>query len=198
MPANGEVDVTFIVDEPRSPRDLGWSDDDRRLGIRLEAVTVREIHRSVPVGGTVAFGEGSGAERLLLDGWSALEAKGVWTDGPQATLALTPAPARPGALELVLEGDPFVLPEHPELTVEAIVRGEKLGGRTFRHRRGARLLRRRHPPLRVVVPAAARDDAGRLALELRLREPARPVDLGLSSDDRSLGFRLRSLTVREG
>jgi hypothetical protein len=35
-------------------------------------------------------------------------------------------------------------------------------------------------------------------LELRLRHPARPVDLGISDDSRRLGVRLRSLEIREG
>jgi hypothetical protein len=198
LPADGSVDLAFVIEEPSSPRELGWSDDDRRLGIRLETITLEEIDRSVRLGEVVAFKEGSGSERLLGEGWSVLEPTGVWTDGPHASLVFRPTPAPVGDLELVLEGDPFVFPDHQELTTEVFARGERLGARTFRHRRGARLLRRRHPPLSVVVPATARDESGRVALELRLGEPARPVDLGVSSDERSLGFHLQSLTVRDG
>ena len=39
--ADGEVDLTFEIEEPSTPLELGWSaDDDRRLGILLRTVTL--------------------------------------------------------------------------------------------------------------------------------------------------------------
>jgi hypothetical protein len=197
-PANGEVDLTLIVEEPNSPLALGWSADDRPLGILLRAITLTEVDRSVRPGEKIVFSAGSGSERVLGEGWSALEANGVWTEGATASLVLKPTPPSPGDVELVLAVDPFVIPSHPELKVEISARGVPLGADVFRHRRGARLLGKLRRPLRVVVPAAAIDESGRAVIELRLRDPVSPADLGLSDDSRRLGLRLRSLAVQAG
>jgi hypothetical protein len=195
VPANGEIDLTFVIEEPRSPLELGWSDDDRRLGFLLRTVTVEEVDRSVQPGETVVFSEGSGAERLLAEGWSPLEPTGVWTDGKKACLALKLMVAEDEDAELVLAVEPFVAPEQPELKVEASARGTHLGTRVFRHRR---LLWRagRANHLRVVVPPSARDETGRTVVELRLQEPVSPLDLGVGDDPRRLGLHLRSLVAR--
>ena len=106
-PVPAEVDLAFVIDKPKSPAEVGWSDDERRLGIRLREVALEEVDRSLRPGERIAFAEGSGAERLLGEGWSFLEPTGVWTDGEQASLVLklTDAPAcscraRPGGLRL--------------------------------------------------------------------------------------------------
>jgi hypothetical protein len=202
---DGEVDLMFEIEDPTTPLALGWSaDDDRRLGINLRTVTFEEVDRSVRPGERIAFTEGSGAERLLGEGWSALEPTGVWTDGERACLVLRLTDVPPGDAELVLEVDAFVTPDHPELEVEVSSLDEQLGGRLFRH--SSRLVRRGRAvfrpgsadhALRVPLPASVRDDAGRVVLELRLRDPASPLELGLSRDARRLGLHLRSLVVRE-
>ena len=196
VPADGKADLTLMIEEPSSPLELGWSADDRRLGILLRTVTLEELDRSVREGETIVFAADSGAERFLGEGWSMLEPTGVWTDGERASLVLKLTDAPPGDAELVLEVDPFVTREHPELKVDVSAQGEQLGARVFRHRRALLRPGKGHPPLHVVVPASVRDERGRTVLELRLRDPASPVDLGLSGDARRLGLRLRSLTVR--
>jgi hypothetical protein len=197
MPADGEVDLTLIIDKPSSPRELGWSTDDRRLGILVRTITLEDVDRSARPGEEIAFGERSDSERFLGQGWSKPEATGVWSDGEKAFLVLKPTPDRPGDVELALAVDAFVTREHRELNVEIYAGGQRLGSRAFRHRIGARRLGRGHRRLRVVVPATARDDWGRVVLELRIQDPARPVDLGLSDDSRRLGLQLRSLMVQE-
>jgi hypothetical protein len=192
VPADGKVDLTLMIEEPSSPHELGWSEDDRQLGLLLRTLVVEEVDRGVRLGDEIVFSEGSGAERLLGDGWSAMESSGVWTDGDRASLVLRPTPAT-GTVELVLAVDPFVTPDHPELNVEVFAGGVKRGAEVFRHRRPARLQKRR---LRVVLPASAGDGMGRIVVELRLQDPVSPRDLGLSEDGRRLGLRLRSLSVR--
>jgi hypothetical protein len=193
VPADGKVDLTLMIEEPSSPHELGWSEDDRQLGLLLRTVVVEEVDRGVRLGDEIVFSEGSGAERLLGDGWSAIEPSGVWTDGERASLVLKPTPAPLGSIELVLAVDPFVTPDHPELNVEVFAGGVKRGAEVFRHRRPALLQERR---LRVVLPASASDGMGRIVVELRLQDPVSPHDLGLSDDARRLGLRLRSLSVR--
>ena len=93
---------------------------------------------------------------------------------------------------------PFLTPDHPELKVEVYAQGEQLGARVFRHRRALFRLGRAHRPLRAVLPESVKDDTGRAVVELRLHDPASPLDLGLSNDSRRLGLHLRSLTVEQG
>jgi hypothetical protein len=195
VPADGDVDLTLMIEEPSSPLELGWSADDRRLGILVRAVTLEEVDRSLRLGEEMVFSQGSGAERLLGEGWSALEPTGVWTDGEKASLVLKLMDAPPGDVELVLAVDPFVTPDHPELKVEVSAQGEQLGARVFRHRRAVFRPGKAHRPLRAVLPASVRDETGRAVLELRLHDPAKPLDLGLSDDSRRLGLHLRSLAA---
>jgi hypothetical protein len=195
-PPSGEVELALSIPEPRSPRELGWSKDDRPLGLLVRGLTVAELDPSVSQGEKIVFSEGSGADRLLGHGWSGLESTGVWTDGEEATLVLKLTPAPTADSELLLDVEPFLSPRHRELEVEVFARDQRLAARTFRHRRGARRLRLRHPPLRISLPPAVLGEDGRVVLELRVRNPVRPVDLGVSDDRRRLGLHLRSLTVR--
>jgi hypothetical protein len=187
-PPDGRVDLTFIIEEPRSPRALGWSADDRPLGILIQAITLEEVDRSVTPGEKIVFSEGSAADRLLGEGWSKLEPTGVWTDGEVASLLLRLTDAPPTDAELVLGVIPFVTPDHPELEVEASALGERLARRAFRHDKPDRFLR-------IPLPAAAKSQAARIRLELRLHDPARPVNLGFSGDERMLGLHLQWLMV---
>jgi hypothetical protein len=190
VPAEGEVDLEFVIEEPNSPAALGWSDDDRALGIRLRTVTLEEIDRSVRPGEKIVFAEGSGAQRLLGDGWSALEETGVWTVAEEAGLVLRLTDMPPAAAELVLAASAFVTPDHPELKVEVFALDQELAGRVFRHGEGQRLLR-------IPFPAGAGAQAARTVFDVRVSDPARPVDLGLGDDARRLGLYLEWLMVRK-
>jgi hypothetical protein len=41
--ARRNAQLTLVVDEPRTPRALGWSDDERELGIHLRSVTLEHV-----------------------------------------------------------------------------------------------------------------------------------------------------------
>jgi hypothetical protein len=194
--ADGEVVLAFRIEEPSSPLELGWSADDHRLGFVIRSVTLEEVDRSLRPGEKFDFDQNSGAERFLGDGWSTPEPTGVWTYSEKASLVLKLPTAPTGDAELVLAVDPFVTPDHPELEVEVFVQGEQVGARVFRHRKAVFGLGRSHGPLRAVLPASARDETGRAVVELRLSDPASPLDLGLSDDSRRLGLHLRSLEAR--
>ena len=38
--ARGNVQLTFVVDEPRTPLSVGWSDDERQLGVQLRSLRI--------------------------------------------------------------------------------------------------------------------------------------------------------------
>jgi hypothetical protein len=177
------------VTNPARPVDLGLSTDARRLGVLLRSLMLKEVDdRSVRLGERVVFAEGSGAERLLGDGWSSLEPTGVWTIGERAQLILDLTDIAPTDLELVLDVAAFVTPDHPELEVEALAREQRLAARVLRYGEADH-------SFRIQLPAAMMDEERRAVLDLYLRDPARPVDLGLSGGPRRLGVHLRSLTV---
>ncbi len=159
LPADGKVDLTFELDGLRSPMELGWSDDERPLGILLRSLAVEEVDRSVRLGEKIVFSDESGAKRLLGEGWSAMEAAGVWTDGDRASLVLRPTVDVPEDAELVLNAAPFLTPDHPVLEVQASV--------IWRTARQARL-----PPRQGARPPA-RSAAGRQRANCRGARPAR-------------------------
>jgi hypothetical protein len=188
--AAGKVDVSLVIEEPRSPLAVGWSTDDNRpLGILIQAVTLETVDRTVRPGERIVFIESSGADRLLGDGWSELEPTGVWTVSEAASLILKPSAPAGLDVELVLGISAFVTRDHRKLELEVSVGGERLAEHIFRHRRA-------HSRIHVPLPAVARDATGRTVLELALRDPMRPADLGVSEDVRRLGIHLRSLTMR--
>ena len=169
--AAGTTDLTLIIDEPRSPLARGWSSDPRELGIHLRTVSLGEADHSVRLGESVVFYEGSGAERFLGDGWSYLEPTGVWTVGEHARLILELTDTEPTDVEIVLEVAPFLTDDHPELEVTVSAREQRVGGHVFRHGE-------QHPILRFRLPGVLMDADGRAVLDLRLREPASPFELG--------------------
>jgi hypothetical protein len=188
--AGGEIDLALLIDDPRSPQDLGWSTDDRALGVHVRTLSVTEWHRRVRVGDKLVFTEGSQAECLLGDGWAELEVTGVWTLGTTASVAFRLVDPHPAGVDLVLEVMPFVTREHRKLLVEAWVRGGRVAAHVFRHGEPSQLLR-------VHLPATVIGEDGRVSLTLRMHEPARPADVGFNEDPRPLGVHLQSLTVSE-
>ena len=185
------VEPTFVIPHPRSPADVGWStEDDRPLGILIRAVALKVVDRSLELEEMINFAAGSGGDRLLAEGWWwELEPTGVWTIAEEAFLIFELAAPQQGKFELVLEGTALVTPKHPELAVEVMTLGKRLAEVTFRFPKARNRIQAR-------LPATASDERGRTVVRLRVRHPARPVDLGLSGDSRLLGLHLHSLFVR--
>ena len=183
----GSAKLTIAIDEPRSPLAVGWSADDRPLGLHLRSLTLGALDHSVQPQQPILFGEGSDGERLLAEGWSWPDPTGVWTDGGRARLILGLQADPLSEAVLVLDVVPFLTPEHAELTVDVWAHDTQLVHRVFRDDdlEGRLVLR---------LPPSVRDDRGRTVVDFHLQEPARPVDLGVSSDPRRLGLHLNSLT----
>jgi hypothetical protein len=188
---SGATQLTFIIDEPHSPVALGWTSDDRRqLGIHIRSLALGEVDHSVRLGESVVFAEGSNAERFLGDGWSVLEPTGVWTIGAHACLFLQLTDAASADVEVILDVAPFLTAGHPQLEVVVSAQEQPVGARVFRYGED-------HPSLHFNLPGGLVDQEGRVVLDLRLRDPARPVDLGVGADRRRLGLHLKSLTIRK-
>jgi hypothetical protein len=63
-----EIDLSFVIEEPKSPAEVGWSADELPLGILLRAVALQKVDRFVRAGERIVFTEGSSAERFLGEG----------------------------------------------------------------------------------------------------------------------------------
>jgi hypothetical protein len=140
------------------------------------------------VGETLVFSEVAEAQRALGDGWASPEDGGVWTVARNARIALRVANPGPAGVDVLLDVVPFVTRKHPKIVVEVWVNDERVATQVFRDAEPVH-------PLRVRLPLALLDENGRATLELRVHEPARPLDVGMSEDPRRLGVYLRSLTV---
>jgi len=174
------LELVFKTRRPVSPAVAGVGDDDRPLGPALRRVTLW-APASVEIGEEVSLGAGTGDAALLLDGWYAPEPGGRWTRGGRAALMLAPGPgAAPRRLELT--GDLLRVGEHAPAAV-AIRVGGRLAGVMGD---GAAT---------IALRDSDRDAAGHLPVELVIREPRSPAELGAGADRRRLGVFLRSLTL---
>jgi hypothetical protein len=182
-------EIALVIDDPRSPLALGWSRDERPLGVHIHAITLREVDRTLRLGETVGFAAGSGGDRLLGDGWWELDSAGVWTVGAVAFLVVELIEDSSADADLFLDLTAFVPPAHPELDVEVLARQRRLTRAAFRHGK-------EHRRLRIPFPTNARSGTGPTVLEFRIDEPARPAELGVGDDMRLLGLYLYSLTAR--
>jgi hypothetical protein len=185
----GNALLTITIDEPFSPLAVGWTTDERPLGVHLRSLTLGEVDRSVQSGRSVLFVEGTNGDRLLGEGWSMPEPTGVWTEGHRARLDLALGTEPHSEAELVLNVAPFVTPEHAKLTVDVWALDTRLARRVYRYGDGL------GGTLVLRLPPSVRDETGRTVIDFHLDDPVRPVDLGMGSDARRLGLHLSSLTL---
>ena len=113
------------------------------------------------------------------------------TDGNEAVLALRRARADPEALAVALRFRPFLHPKWPLLRVEIWANRHRVADWTLQA--GERQPRWR----RLVVPAEALAGADTLTLAFVIRNPGRPIALGLSDDRRRLGLFLQEFCFGE-
>jgi len=125
-------------------------------------------------------------ERFVrLTGFGAVETWGVWTDGELAMVEFKigwgPAP---NSLRLVLE--PFLHEHRSEVAAELFINGMRIERRVFGGRQDWEV---------ALPPEAAL--ARNFTIGLRIENPASPLQLGLSSDERRLGLGLRLIELGE-
>ncbi len=121
----------------------------------------------------------------LVSGWSFPEAGGRWTDGYEAALALR-TNARDGFTVEVF-ASPLLHPEHPALDVEIWANDRYVDTWAYRHGEPGSSSRR------VVLPKDSLANAEVLDIAFVLRDPCRPMSLGVSHDPRRLGLLVREL-----
>lgn len=150
----------------------GW--DERERSILLRDLVLREPVLCHP-GRPLALGVASGDERLVAGGWGVPEPGGRWTCGPRARLLLRIAEGH-GPLAFEIDAQPVRERQIAHLSVNGR-RSRVRWDRPDRHR----------------VPLAA--SAGELLVDMRIKHPVSPAELGQSEDTRPLGLFVRSVGV---
>jgi len=137
----------------------------------------------------IDFTDAASVDRFGGPGWSSSEPEGTWTDGAEARLVLPIAvPDRAGLL-VTLDAMPFCVEASPQRTVELRANERTIArlhfdGPTFVP--GSITVRVDHAVARLATP---------LELAFLVRRPVVPATLGLSSDGRRVGLRVRRLRV---
>jgi hypothetical protein len=195
---NGEkLRLEFHLPDAHSPRSVGMSGDNRKLGLWVEKLELRKVGRAeserearvslnpsnLPV--LIDFSAAGNSIRFTRSGWSGQESKGRWTDGDIAAVESGPYV---GAferleLELAVEANSFGGAQRVRVTANGRLVGETQMGRV--------LMRQTFK-----IPAGTIQNGGMLRLEFHLPDAHSPDSKGLSGDNRKLGLWVEKLELR--
>jgi hypothetical protein len=187
--------VTLLVRAPRSPAELGLSEDQRALGVHVRQLglvragdrfaIVRE--RLPGVGELLNVAGAATDETPFITGWGGPEATGRWTVGAEATIAWRVG-ANDRDLALVGDGGAFLDAKAPVQDVEVWANDRPVAFWHFEI----------DAPSPLTTPVALPSPTPRtgiLFVTFKIRSPRSPAELGLSGDSRALGLHVRSLAI---
>jgi hypothetical protein len=169
------LELTLRMPDAVSPPAFSDHLDDRLMSILLRELVVREPPVCEP-GQLLSLGIGSGDEALLAGGWWPPESQGRWTFGKRSDLLLRVADQHRG---LALELDALPVREHQ--LVHVSVNGGRRHRVSWDHAGRAR----------VSVPPGAEE----LLVDLQVKDPVSPTELGRWHDSRPLGLFVKSVGV---
>jgi hypothetical protein len=157
----------------------------------LQALGAAELVGEVPLGTELAFSAGGSGTPYLMDGWSAPETWGVWTEGRKSSLIFRLPPDDASLpLRLTIEAQGLFGGQHPHQSVRVFVNDVPVGQIRFdgSENGGSRTFE---------VPLEARPSrsGGVLDVTFQIENPVRPADLGMGNDRRELGMGLSSLRL---
>ncbi len=151
-----------------------------------DEIKVHDLFKPVALGERVQFNADGNGVIYLGQGWSSPEPWGTWSDSFSSVVFL---PTKPQEVEsLVIELNALVSPSHPSQRIGILVNGVEASSMTIREP---------HATVEVKLPDLARSDSfSGIKIEFLLPDAARPKDIGLGVDNRSLALGLRAITVR--
>ena len=137
----------------------------------------------------IDFSDEATVDRYGGPGWSYSDSDGTWTDGAEARVVLPVQDAGAADLTLTLDLMPFLVPTSSERRVDVRIDDRPVARLHFDGRT--------YTPELIVVDLAneQRLSSGPVELGLLIRRPAVPATLGLSSDARRVGVKLRRLRL---
>jgi hypothetical protein len=163
----------------------------------LRRLLGRDRYRMVPdhnhlpkIGDELNFGDFSFDESPLISGWSILEPTGRWTVGTEATVVWS-VRGHENELELRVDGHAFLHKNAPKKSIKLWIGGRQIAHWQFRLDGASPL------PTRVAIPASLVRNRDVLMLTFTIQSPCSPADVGESSDPRTLGFHLRSMSLTQ-
>src|SRR5688572_11914395 len=182
----GPFKISFQIDSPRSPHELGWSDGDHRpLGFRLTRFQLNEYKLPrLKLGETIEFTEGGKGVEVLRGQWAVPDEHGIWTIGQELEMQmqLQDPPIGPVPAAFVV-GDCMVSESAPELSVFVKANGQQVANWVFGPERAPHIRK-------LEVPQSALSQSGELTLTFEIADPRTPHSLGWNDDTRPLGIRL--------
>jgi len=191
----GPFKISFRIDSPHSPHELGWNQGDHRpLGFRLTRFQLEE--RKLPrlkLGETIEFTAGGKGAEILRGHWGMAEPNGSWTIGAESEMHMQfqDPPTGPIPAAFVVS-DYMVAESAPALSVSVKANGQQVANWTF----GPERL----PQIRKLeMPQTTVSSTGELALTFEIADPRSAHSFGWSEDKRPLGIKLaRALFGSEG
>ncbi|WP_335949703.1 hypothetical protein [Salipiger bermudensis] len=174
--------IRLELDTLDSPFLAGQSADERLLGL-----SITEIQTGVPeLAFPLEISPAGNGGPVLAGGWGAPEEGGAWSVGPSAILHLPGELSTGGPAELLFEADVLPRPgDQPPLEVEIREQGATLARWQLRAGEAG--------PWRCPLPDWS--NALDRRLELAIGEIRSPAALGINTDDRPLGLRLKRIAL---
>lgn len=172
-------------------QDVCQYDIGRNQWLAADAIDYRAEIAAYQSGETAAFAKDGAGDKFVLDGWSAAEDWGRWSDARTANLIMRAPATDAQALQLEFVSRAFLVPAHPALTIAVSVNGRKLDTFTYRYPGDAGDSVR---SLKIPADLLAQDK-GLLKIAFDMDKPASPASLGLGADSRNLGLGLVSLKL---
>lgn len=138
------------------------------------------------LGERIVFGSPGHGVNYLFQGWSSPEAWGTWSDSSSSVVFLPIAPK--GVDSVLIEFNALITPSHSSQRVGILVNGIQAFSSTIREPSGA---------VEVKLPEAAKSDSFTgIKIEFLLPDAAKPSEVGLGGDGRTLALGLRAITLR--
>ncbi|GEM_PF-6286536 len=179
--ANEWIDVGIKVYDPRSPKELGISEDTRRLGVGIQSISIAEAQKE--------FSAMRDARVFRFEsGFAEPEPWGRWTDGERAEFSFRiPEQFRNQELTLTLGAQAFIHQNHPtcKFAIEANQRS------VFEQ-----TVNQFNNQLSLHLTAA--DTANEwVKFTIKVYNPRSPKECGASEDTRRLGVGIRFISITE-
>jgi hypothetical protein len=150
------------------------------------SVKLGSLFPRVTFGQPILFKAGSEALAYLLSGWSTPESWGTWSDS-SSTMMFLPIKAKE-VESIIVEFNVLISPSHLSQRVEILMNGIRVSSMTIRESPAT---------VEVEVPDAAKlDSSSGIKIEFLLPDAARPKDVGLGDDGRTLALGLLAITLR--
>jgi hypothetical protein len=181
----GPLKISFQIESPHSPHDLGWSEGDHRpLGFRLTRFQLDEYRLPrLKLGETIEFTKGSKGVEVLRGQWGAADEYGIWTIGQELEMQMQFQEPPTGPVPAAFVVGDCMTAESAPLSVFVKANGQEVANWTFGPERAPHVRR-------LELPQNVLSRSGELTLLFQIAEPRSPYSFGWSDDKRPLGIRL--------